>query len=72
MKKGIGLLMIVFALTACGNQSGQTGVDNDGIKTIDSNGGLADTVNRTNNAATDSSKGEHRVDISNRDTLKKQ
>jgi uncharacterized protein YcfL len=70
MKKAIGIILIAFSLTACDNSSHQTGVDNDGIKTVDSNGGLADTVNTTNPSATDTSKGEDRVDISNRDTIK--
>ncbi|HEV7332657.1 MAG TPA: hypothetical protein VGN63_16580 [Flavisolibacter sp.] len=63
------VLMAGFAfLTACSNNDGQTGVMQDGMKLGDTNGGLADTA-YTNEAATDTSKLENRVDISTRDTF---
>ena len=70
MKKVLTVILIAFCLGACGNSSTQSGVDNDGIKTVDPNGGLADTAAKTNQSATDTSKGEDRVDISKRDTFK--
>jgi hypothetical protein len=61
----------MIIIYSCGPSSTQSGVDNDGMKTVDSNGGLADTAYQ-NQSATDTSKGEDRVDISTRDTIKKQ
>lgn len=58
-------------LQACSNNGGQTGVQNDGMKLGDTNGGAADTTQTTDQSATDTSKGEHRVDISKRDTFDK-
>ncbi len=69
MKKIFGFIFLAGFLMACNNNSEQTGVDNDGIKTVDSNGGLADTVRTTDQSATDTSKGENRVDLSKRDTF---
>ena len=68
MKKAAVILAGVFFLAACSNNGGQTGVQNDGMKLGDTNGGLADTMYR-NQSATDTSKGEHRVDLSKRDTF---
>jgi hypothetical protein len=69
MKKAFGFMTGVFLLTACSNNEGQTGVQNDGMKLGDTNGGLADTMRIRDQSATDTSKGEHRVDISSRDTF---
>jgi hypothetical protein len=71
MKKILGIATVIMVLASCGNSSEQTGVDDDGIKTVDSNGGLADTLNRNNTAPTDTAAGENRVDLSNRDTFKR-
>lgn len=71
MKKGILVLMSIATLIACSNNGGQTGVQNDGTKLGDTNGGLADTA-YTNQSATDTAKLEHRVDLSKRDTFQKQ
>lgn len=68
MKKVFVVLAGFAFLYSCSNNDGQTGVMNDGIQTIDSNGGLADTT-YANEGATDTSKMEHRVDISKRDTF---
>lgn len=70
MKRTFGVLAMIFTLAACGNNSSQSGVDNDGLKAVDTNGGLADTAYITNPAATDTSKGEDREDLSKRDTFK--
>ena len=69
MKKALIIMMSCVVLAACSNNGGQTGVQNDGMKAGDTNGGLADT-SYTNQSATDTTKGEHRVDISERDTFK--
>ena len=70
MKKVLILMMGICILQACSNNGGQTGVQNDGMKLGDTNGGLADTMQTTDQSATETSKGEHRVDISERDTSK--
>ena len=64
----IGLMSIAF-LQACSNNEGQTGVQNDGMKLGDTNGGRADTAVTTDQSVTDTAKGEHRVDVSKRDTF---
>ena len=71
MKKVLAVLTGIILLAACSNNDGQTGVQNDGMKLGDTNGGLADTTFTTDQSATDTSKMEHRVDISTRDTFKK-
>jgi hypothetical protein len=68
MKKIFVVLAGLVMLTACSNNGGQTGVQNDGMKLGDTNGGIADTQ-YSNQGATDTSKLEHRVDISTRDTI---
>ena len=70
MKKVLIALMSIAMLHACSNNEGQTGVQNDGMKLGDTNGGRADTLVTTDQSATDTTKGEHRVDISTRDTFK--
>jgi hypothetical protein len=72
MKKVVGILMSIAILQACSNNEGQTGVQNDGMKAGDTNGGLADTTYGTNQSSTDTAQGEHRVDLSKRDTANKQ
>jgi hypothetical protein len=69
MKKVFVFLAGIVFLTACSNNDGQTGVMNDGMKLGDTNGGLADTAFGRGTAATDTSKMEHRVDLSKRDTF---
>ena len=71
MKKILAFAMSLALLQACSNNRGQTGVQNDGMKIGDTNGGLADTARTTDQSATDTSKGEHRTDISARDTFEK-
>lgn len=64
------VLIVAFACSvfvAC--TSDQGGAVNDGIETVDPNGGLADTANMNNGPAIDTSKMENRVDLSKRDTL---
>jgi len=68
MRKVFVLLAGFAFLTACSNNDGQTGVMNDGMKTGDTNGGLADTT-YNNQGATDTSQLENRVDLSKRDTF---
>ncbi len=61
----------IVLLAACSNNGGQTGVQDDGMKLGDTNGGLADTAQTTDQSAADTSKGEHRVDVATRDTFDK-
>lgn len=69
MKKVFVTMAGLFFLVACSNNGGQTGVMQDGMTLGDTNGGLADTAFGRGTAATDTSKMEHRVDISKRDTF---
>lgn len=71
MKKILVVAVSLALLQACSNNGGQTGVQNDGMKAGDTNGGLADTARTTDQSATDTSKGEHRTDLSSRDTFDK-
>ena len=68
-------LMIVATaflfLQSCSNNGGESGAVNDGIKAVDSNGGLADTAYNNSTSVTDTSKLENRVDLSKRDTFDK-
>lgn len=66
--------MMSFAvLQACSNNNtppdNVPATQNDGIKVLDSNGGLADTTYSPNTMATDTSKMENREDLSKRDTF---
>ena len=69
MKKIIALMTGVTFLVSCSNNDGQTGVMNDGMSAGDTNGGLADTAFGAGTHLTDTSKREHRVDLSKRDTF---
>ena len=70
MKKALILITGFFILQSCSNNGGESGTVNDGIKAVDSNGGLADTPRTTNQSLTDTSKMEDRVDIEKRDTVR--
>ena len=69
MKKLIAIIGSFLILQSCSNNGGESGAVNDGIKTVDTNGGLADTP-YVNQSATDTSKGEDNVGTSKRDTFK--
>lgn len=69
MKKILIALAVFAVFESCSNNGGESGTVNDGIKPVDSNGGLADTPYTHLNPATDSSKMENRVDLSKRDTF---
>lgn len=75
MKKLLLILLSIGALQACTNSNTPPdhvpASENDGIKVLDSNGGLADSAYGPNTAATDTSKMEDRVDLSKRDTFDK-
>ncbi len=71
MKKVLAIMTGVILLAACSNNGGQTGVQDDGMKLGDTNGGVADTAFTTDQSATDTSKMEDRVDLSKRDTANK-
>jgi hypothetical protein len=64
------VLLTFLFLQSCG-ESDQGGVVNDGIQTVDSNGALDDsTPNQPLDPSIDTSKGENRVDIQQRDNSK--
>lgn len=69
MKKILALMAGIVFLASCSNNGGQTGVMNDGMSLGDTNGGLADTAFAPGTHLTDTSKREHRVDLSKRDTF---
>ena len=71
MRKVLVLAIVVCMFEACNGSSNQGGVVNDGTRTLDSNGGLADTAYKVdaNLRKTDTSKMEDRVDLSKRDTF---
>lgn len=68
MKKAFKIVMRIAFLGACSNNNGQSGVQNDSMKVGDTNG---DTARITDQSATGTSKGEHREDLSKRDTFDK-
>ncbi|MBD0332823.1 MAG: hypothetical protein ICV66_09215 [Chitinophagaceae bacterium] len=70
MKK-ILIVLSLFLLYACNNNPGESGVVNDGVKAVDSNGAFTDTAKMAPNPAIDTSKGEDRVDIEKRDSAKR-
>ena len=70
----IKVLMMAAGLAlmqSCSNNGGESGAVNDGIKAVDSNGGLADTPYNQSTSVTDTSRLENRVDLSKRDTFNK-
>ena len=71
MKRILIVALSIACLQACNNRPGETGVVNDGMSPVDTNGGLADTGNYQLNPSIDTGKMENRVDTEQRDTLKK-
>jgi len=72
MKKVLLIVMVVSAaLFSCGPTTGESGANDDGIKAVDSNGALQDSSKMTPNPTTDTALGEDRVDIQQRDSIKK-
>ena len=69
MKKTLMIVLSLALLEACSNSNNQPANQNDGLSTLDSNGGLADTTYGAGAATTDTSKMEDRVDLSKRDTF---
>lgn len=65
MKRLLTLAAFVVVLFACNENPGESGAVNDGIKTIDENGGLSDTLPPTVDTLND-----NRVDIQQRDTVR--
>ena len=68
MKKILIILAGVCILQACGNDHGETGVINDGIKAVDSNGAFDESAPNENQLSpgVDTALGEDRVDIQQR------
>ncbi len=71
MKKILILGITINVLQACNNNTGESGVVNDGINAVDSNGAFTDTSKMVPDPSTDTSIGEDRVDIQKRDSIKK-
>jgi hypothetical protein len=67
MKKIFVIAGLALTITACSNNGGQTGVQDDGIKAIDNNGALPDTNAQYHNDSTVNGM-EHRVDTELRDS----
>jgi len=70
MKKGLMIIASFFLLQACSNNGGESGVVNDGIKAVDSNGALDDSRRQPRDSSVDSSIGDDRVDTEKRDSSK--
>jgi hypothetical protein len=71
MKKVLFLTIIVSGgPLACGPTTGDKGANEDGIQAVDSNGAFRDDTVMQANPSTDTTIGEHRVDISGRDSAK--
>jgi hypothetical protein len=68
MKKAFVVLSGFMLLVSCSNNGGESGAVNDGIKPVDTNGGLPDTGAMQASPKIDTTKGEHRVDLERRDT----
>jgi hypothetical protein len=68
MKTAFLLLTAILTLQACNNE-GESGVVNDGIQPVDPNGALIDsTPNKPWDPSIDTTKGDHRVDLQQRDS----
>ena len=67
MKRIIMITGLALAMVSCSNNGGQTGVQDDGIKSLDANGALPDSVGQYYNSQ-DSTGMEHRVDTERRDS----
>jgi hypothetical protein len=71
MKRLLAIASLMIFISACNPNSGQSGVDDDGIKTIDSNGAFEESTPSVQaGPATDSTAGEDRVDVQKRDSVK--
>jgi hypothetical protein len=66
MKKIILATALFALLQSCGNNAGESGVVDDGMRPADSNGGLPDDTTYPLHGNTDSTTGEHRVDTEKR------
>jgi hypothetical protein len=63
----LSTLALALTLTACSNNGGQTGVQDDGIKAVDANGALPEGAGQYHNTK-DSTGMEKRVDTQIRDS----
>ena len=72
MKRFFAIALSTILFGACNPNSGQSGVDDDGIKTVDSNGAFEESSPSVQAGPnTDTTMGENRVDISTRDSATK-
>jgi hypothetical protein len=70
MKKVLFIVVLAGGLLACGPTTSDKGANEDGIQAVDSNGAFRDDTVMQTNPSTDTTIGEHRVDISGRDSTK--
>jgi hypothetical protein len=69
MKKASIVILGFIVFVACNNPNpGESGVVNDGIQAVDSNGAFSDTTRLNPNSNVDSSVGDDRVDTEKRDS----
>ena len=64
------MVIVSVAGLACGPTTGEKGANDDGIQAVDSNGAFRDDTAMQPHPSTDSAIGEHRADISTRDSAK--
>ena len=71
MKKVLLIVMVLSgASLGCGPTTGDKGANEDGIQAVDSNGAFRDDTPMQIHPSTDTAIGEHRTDISTRDSVK--
>ena len=70
MKRVLLSVLIVSVIAACGPTTSDKGANEDGIQAVDSNGAFRDDTVMQPDPSTDTAIGEHRVDISGRDSVK--
>lgn len=68
MKKLLILLSGFLILQSCSNNGGESGVQNDGIKAVDSNGALDDSRRQARDPSVDTAVGDQHVDTEKRDS----
>ena len=63
-------MALCTAMVSFGPTTGEGGANDDGIKSVDSNGAFRDDTAMQYDTATDIATGEDRVDIQKRDSVK--
>jgi hypothetical protein len=71
MKKVLLMMILIWGIfLGCGPTTGDKGANEDGIQAVDSNGAFRDDTTMQAHPSTDTAMGEHRVDLSKRDSSK--